>query len=81
MSWLHRASSGAAGLDAAAFVEKWTDHYAASLAVEREAITLRLHRTSRFFYEVVCAFVLHDLNGLLQRHVRKASAAFVKLSE
>lgn len=41
----------------------------------------RLHRCAVFLYEVVCAFVIHDLDGLLQRHMRKASAAFLKGTE
>ena len=41
----------------------------------------RLHRCAAFLYEVMCAFVIHDLDGLLQRHMRKASAAFLKAAE
>ena len=31
--------------------------------------------------QVVCAFVIHDLNGLLARHMRKASRGFVDAAE
>jgi len=67
--------------DAASFVEKWTEHYGSSQAVEQGQIMQRLHRTSRFLYEVICAFVIHDLDGLLQRHMRKAAVGFAKHSE
>ena len=30
-------------------------------------------------WQVVCAFVIHDLDGLVQRHMRKAAAGFAKL--
>ena len=52
-----------------------------SQAVEQGPILNRLQRTGRFLYEVVCAFVVHDLDGLLQRHMRKAAAGFAKLTE
>ena len=65
--------------DAAAVVETWVAHYTrtpppsdASLVAER------LHRCAAFLYEVVCAFVLQDLDGLLQRHMRKALNGLVK---
>ena len=50
-------------------------------AVEQGPILNRLQRTGRFLYEVVCAFVIHDLDGLLQRHMRKAAAGFAKLTD
>ena len=31
--------------------------------------------------QVVCAFVIHDLNGLLARHMRKASRSFIEAAE
>ena len=38
-----------------------------------------VQRAVRFLHEVVCAFVVHDLNGLLVRHTRKAAQGFVKM--
>jgi len=67
--------------DAAAFVEKWIEHYEMSQAVEQDQIINKLRRTTRFLYEVVCTFVVHDLDALLQRHFRKAAAAFAKLTD
>ena len=37
-----------------------------------------LHRCATFLYEVVCAFVIQDLDALIQRHMRKAAQAFLK---
>ena len=62
--------------DAAAFVEVWIEHFSAS-ALEHAVVHQLLHRVAAFLYEVVCAFVIQDLNGLLERHVRKASAGFL----
>jgi len=62
--------------DAAAFVEAWIEHFSAS-ALEHAVVHQLLHRVAAFLYEVVCAFVIQDLNGLLERHVRKASAGFL----
>tara|TARA_B110001452_G_scaffold243967_1_gene227719 strand:- start:339 stop:1328 length:990 start_codon:yes stop_codon:yes gene_type:complete len=66
--------------DAAAFLEGWLEHYA-PIALEHATIHQQLHRAAKFFYDVVCAFAVHDLNGLLARHMRKASRGFVEGSE
>ena len=63
--------------DASAFLENWLEHYA-PVALEHATIHQQLHRAARFLYDVVCAFVIHDLNGLLARHMRKASRGFVE---
>ena len=57
-------------------VEVWIEHFSAS-ALEHAVVHQLLHRVAAFLYEVVCAFVIQDLNGLLERHVRKASAGFL----
>ena len=54
----------------------WIEHFSAS-ALEHAVVHQLLHRVAAFLYEVVCAFVIQDLNGLLERHVRKASAGFL----
>ena len=59
-------------------MEKWIPHY---MTHEHAQITERLHRLATFLYETVCAFVIQDLDMLMQRHVRKASQAFVKGGE
>ena len=41
----------------------------------------RLLRCAAFFYDVVCAFVIQDVDGLLQRHMRKAASGFIKGGE
>jgi hypothetical protein len=79
-----RGASGAPGLlrdasgapCAAAFVEVWIEHFSAS-ALEHAVVHQLLHRVAAFLYEVVCAFVIQDLNALLERDVRKASAGFL----
>ena len=38
------------------------------------AAAASLLRCSRFMYEVVCAFIIQDLDGLLSRFMRKAAA-------
>lgn len=63
--------------DAAAFVERWIDHYAVN-ALENAIIYQQLHRVAKFLYEVVCAFAIHDLHALLDRYIKKASNAFCK---
>ena len=63
--------------DSAAFVEGWIEHFSAS-PLEHASIWQQLHRVNRFFYEVLCAFVVQDLNKLLERYTRKTSAAFLK---
>ena len=63
--------------DAGAFVERWLEHYAPH-ALEHAQLYTHLHRVGRWFYEVLCAWVVHDLNALLARYARKTSAAFLK---
>jgi len=65
---------------AAFFLEQWVDHFA-PIALEHATLHQQLLRASRFFYDVVCAFVVHDLNSLLSRHMRKASRNFVEATE
>ena len=60
----------------AAAREAWIEHFSAS-ALEHAVVHQRSGGVAAFLYEVVCAFVIQDLNGLLERHVRKASAAGV----
>lgn len=38
-------------------------------------------RCATFFYEVVCAFVLSDLEGLAMRYMRKSAASLIKVAE
>jgi len=66
--------------DACAFLEEWIDFYikAASSTSTGAEVLERLHRCATFFYEVVCAFVIQDLDALIQRHMRKALVGFVK---
>jgi len=61
--------------DAAMVVETWIEHYNAvpRHADGTERVRERLHRCAAFLYEVVCAFVIQDLDGLLQRHMHKAA--------
>ena len=61
----------------AALVETWTEHYFEQRQ-QQPALVERLHRCAAFLYDVVCAFALQDLEGLLQRHMRKAAVEFVK---
>jgi hypothetical protein len=63
--------------DDAAFVEQWLERHIAT-PLDSAHILERLHRAATFLYEVICAFVVQDLDGLLQRHMRKASSAFLK---
>ena len=69
-------SSLVAIFDEAMFLETWMEHYTQPSGHHPE-INDRLHRCASFLYEVVCAFVIQDLDALVQRHMRKASAAFV----
>jgi hypothetical protein len=57
-------------------VEKWIEHYAGPSSAS--PLHGRLHRCALFLYEVLCAFVIQDLDGLMQRHMRKAMAGLVK---
>ena len=50
---------------------------AGAAEVEWARVCERLRRCCRFFREVVCAWLLHDFDGLLARHMRKATAALV----
>ena len=65
-------------MEAAAPLETWIAHYAKVDSSLGPSIFEKLHRASVFMYEVVCAFVIQDLDGLIQRHMRKASVAFLK---
>jgi hypothetical protein len=64
----------------AAFLEPWLEHYV-KLVPEQPHVLEKLHRCAAFLYEVVCAFVIQDLDALIQRHMRKALAGFVKGAE
>ena len=64
----------------AAFLEHWLEHYV-KLVPEQPHVLEKLHRCAAFLYEVVCAFVIQDLDTLIQRHMRKALAGFVKGAE
>lgn len=64
-----RAGTLAALFEAAEVVETWLDHHTSSSSAT--ALHGRLHRCAVFLYEVVCAFVIQDLDGLMQRHLRK----------
>ena len=61
----------------ATFFERWLEHYKPS-ALEHAQIYQMLHRVAKFFYEVVCAFVADDLDGLLSRHMRKSCNGFTE---
>eukprot|EP00322_Chrysochromulina_rotalis_P024030 CAMPEP_0115881804 /NCGR_PEP_ID=MMETSP0287-20121206/28650_1 /TAXON_ID=412157 /ORGANISM="Chrysochromulina rotalis, Strain UIO044" /LENGTH=348 /DNA_ID=CAMNT_0003337807 /DNA_START=29 /DNA_END=1075 /DNA_ORIENTATION=- len=63
--------------EAFAFLEVWMEHYV-KLGAEQGAVLERLHRCASFLYEVVCAFVIQDLDALIQRHMRKALSGFIK---
>jgi len=63
--------------DAAAFIETWIDHFAFD-PLENAIVNQLLQRVAKFLYEVFCAFVIHDMHGLLERYMKKASASFVK---
>ncbi|KNC49540.1 microtubule interacting and transport domain-containing protein [Thecamonas trahens ATCC 50062] len=56
----------------AQFLDEWLDLYAA----DAEVASL-LDRISRFFYEVVCTFVLEDFNVLLERYMRLNRKTFL----
>ena len=60
------------------FSSEQVAHYAKVDSSLGPSIFEKLHRASVFMYEVVCAFVIQDLDGLIQRHMRKASVAFLK---
>ena len=64
--------------DAAGVVESWIEHYATATPAPPASLLERLHRCATFLYEVVCAFVIQDLDGLIQRHMRKASAHLIR---
>ena len=66
--------------DAAAFLEAWMEHYM-KLAFQHTDIYEKLHRCAAFLYEVVCAFVIQDLDALVTRHMRKAAAGFIKATD
>uniref|UniRef100_A0A7S2CE39 Uncharacterized protein n=1 Tax=Haptolina brevifila TaxID=156173 RepID=A0A7S2CE39_9EUKA len=66
--------------NAAAFLELWVEHYI-KLSLEHAHINERLHRCTSFLYEVVCAFVIQDVDALIQRHMRKAANSFIKGAE
>ena len=58
-----------------------TDELLFGSVATKPTIHQQLHRAAKFFYDVVCAFVIHDLNGLLARHMRKASRGFLDGAE
>jgi len=76
--------------DAAAIIEEWMERWppaaaaaasAAQLTAEDAELSERLSRCATFFYEVVCAFVLSDLEGLAMRYMRKSAASLIKVAE
>ena len=61
-------------LEAAEPVETWIEHYKGKTT----PLLDKLHRVATFLYEVLCAFILQDLDGLMQRHLRKAALGLIK---
>ena len=59
------------------FLEAWMGYYV-PLGAKHGDVLERLHRCVTFLYDVVCAFVIQDLDALIQRHMRKALNATVK---
>lgn len=60
-------------------LEALTDHYTKqTAAAERDRVLLLLYRCGAFLHEVVCAFVVQDLDALTQRHMRKAAVGLVR---
>jgi len=59
------------------FLEQWLQFYLQS--DPNSVVTRNLKRISDFFLVVICAFVVHDLNGLLERHMKKEKGTFTKL--
>eukprot|EP01112_Ceratiomyxa_fruticulosa_P004203 TRINITY_DN1462_c0_g1_i1.p1 TRINITY_DN1462_c0_g1~~TRINITY_DN1462_c0_g1_i1.p1 ORF type:complete len:360 (-),score=89.37 TRINITY_DN1462_c0_g1_i1:125-1204(-) len=45
------------------------------------AIIGKIHRVSEFFMEVLCAFVVRDLNVLIERYMKKNLLCFLKLKQ
>eukprot|EP01111_Echinosteliopsis_oligospora_P005993 TRINITY_DN1984_c0_g1_i1.p1 TRINITY_DN1984_c0_g1~~TRINITY_DN1984_c0_g1_i1.p1 ORF type:complete len:332 (+),score=79.80 TRINITY_DN1984_c0_g1_i1:155-1150(+) len=60
------------------YLEEWFQHFLKAGGPSN--VTTKLRRVSDFFEDVVCQFVLRDLNILIERYLKKNVESFSKIS-